>query len=112
MATVCSYCDNIIPVASASYDSTMRLWDAVTRACVKTLEGHGMVRSVCFSPDGRRLASGSRDRTVRLWDMETGACVRTLEGHGDDVTSVCFSPDGRLVASGSCDATARLWLLE
>ena len=69
------------------------------------------VRSVCFSPDGRRLASGSEDRTVRLWDVEKGACVKTLEEHGDYVKSVCFSPDGRTVASCSSDMTARLWLL-
>ena len=83
-----------------------------------TLGGHGgwvssgnWVLSVCFSPDGRRLASGSGDRTVRLWDVETGACVRTLEGHGGWVMSVCFSPDGRMVASSSFDRTVRLWLL-
>ena len=90
----------------------VRLWDAETGACARTLEGHGdAMYSVCFSPDGRRLATGSNDNTVRLWDVETGACVRTLEGHGDWVVSVCFSPDGRWVATGSEDNTVRLWLL-
>ena len=90
----------------------MRLWDAETGACVRTLEGHGdFVTSVCFSPDGRQVASGSYDDTARLWDAETGTCVMTLEGHSDQVYSVCFSPDGRQLASGSGDNTARLWLL-
>ena len=68
-----------------------------------------MVTSVCFSPDGRRLASGSDERTVRLWDVETKARVRTLKGHGGVVLSECFSPDGRRVAPASADETVRLW---
>ena len=74
------------------------------------LDGHqGEVRSVCFSPDGSRLASGSRDATVRLWDPGSGQQTAMLDGHQGGVLSVCFSPDGSRLASGSGDNTVRLW---
>lgn len=67
-------------LASASDDTTVRIWDTETGALQQTLEGHtDEVNSVAFSPDGRRLASASYDETVRIWDIETGALQQTLE---------------------------------
>ncbi|KAI9861749.1 MAG: hypothetical protein M1813_005098 [Trichoglossum hirsutum] len=97
-------------VASASWDETVRLWDAVTGGAVQTLKGHiHWVNTVVFSPDGKLVASASEDKTVRLWDTVTGAAVQTLKGHIHWVNTVVFSPDGKLVASASGDKTVQLW---
>ncbi len=99
-------------LATASKDGTVRVWNAATAACLRTLRGHtSEVTSVAFSPDGQSLASGSEDTTVRVWDVERGTLMRTLEGHNDHVQAVAYSPDGKLLASGSRDASVRLWEL-
>ena len=65
-----------------------------------TLRGHsGEAHSVCFSPDGKRLATGSRDNTAKVWDAASGKELLTLRGHTGPVNSVCFSPDGTQLAT-------------
>jgi WD40 repeat protein/serine/threonine protein kinase len=79
-------------------------------AQVLTLAGHSdWVRSVAFSPDGRRLATTSRDHTARVYDVITGRQILLLSGHTHIVRSAAFSPDGRRIATASADRTARVW---
>jgi WD40 repeat protein/tRNA A-37 threonylcarbamoyl transferase component Bud32 len=97
-------------LASASYDQTIRLWDAATGNLVAVLKGHtGWVTRVEFSPDSQRLISGSQDRSLRLWNGTTGAPLAVLRGHTGAIDSVAYSPDGGLVAAGSIDRAIRFW---
>ena len=77
---------------------------------LQTLQGHTSgVRSVAFSPDGKRIVSGSIDNTLKIWDAVSGEELQTLEGHTTSVYSVAFSPDGKRIVSGSLDTTLKIW---
>ena len=74
-------------------------------------EGHcERVRSVVFSPDGKKITSASSNKMVRLWDVKKGEPIGApLEGHHGWVLSVVFLPDGKRIASASSDKTVWLW---
>jgi WD40 repeat protein len=56
-------------IATASFDGTVKLWDAATGQEVLTLRGHTVgVLCVAFSPDGTKLVSGGHDTLAVVWD--------------------------------------------
>jgi len=58
-------------MCSASFDSTVRLWDVERGQCIHKLTRHlEPVYSVAFSPDGRHIASGSFDKCVHIWNVQ------------------------------------------
>ena len=98
-------------LATASFDTTAKLWD-LQGNCLVTFTGHNnWVRSVSFSPTGDSIATASSDKTAKLWDLQ-GNCLVTFTGHNDSVRSVSFSPTGDAIATASQDKTAKLWDLQ
>jgi hypothetical protein len=78
--------------------------------CRATLRGHaGMVHSVSFSEDGKRVVTRGEDRAPRLYQASNGAFVAALKGHTAAVISCRWSPDSQAVATASKDGSLRLW---
>ena len=97
-------------IASAGYDRSMQVWDAMTgRQFIILRNTSSGINTVSWSPDSRYLASGGNDKMVQIWDAVTRNNLFTYRGHTGYVTAVAWSPDGKLLASASVDHTVQLW---
>ncbi|PRP87362.1 ribosome assembly protein 4 (RSA4) [Planoprotostelium fungivorum] len=94
-------------IYSASYDCTLKQWEAKGNfSCKRTFAGHkGCINSFVY--DDRRLVSGSGDHEVKIWDIKTGQCQNTLRGHKDEVMCVQMMDD--VIVTGSNDQTVKMW---
>lgn len=90
-------------LASASRDTTIRVWDE-DGECIHVLRGH-TDHVLCLAVFGDRLASGSDDSTIRFWDFAAGECMAVLPCHTWVTALVEFS--GYLISATF--ATLTFW---
>ena len=70
-------------LASASIDSTVKLWNVATGQIALTLQHLGPATGVTFSSDGRLMATSGADATARLW---SAASLSEADGDGPSRT--------------------------
>jgi WD40 repeat protein/serine/threonine protein kinase len=103
-----SFSPDGLSLASASFDKTIKLWDAVKGMPLKTYLGHtSTVLGVSFSPDGQRLVSAGADKTIKLWDARVDQ--ELLSVHQKSPTCASLSHDGRRLATSSEDHSVKIW---
>jgi WD40 repeat protein len=107
-------------LATADYDHIVKIWDADSHECLKTLgetkdfDGPVDLKALAFSPDGKFLAlkAGARLQVWRSSPWEEVTAIRVAEPRRNYNEAVVFSPDGKLLTTrmaggiGFVDATA------
>jgi WD40 repeat protein len=106
-------------LASASFDSTVKLWDPGTGALLWSVTNdmpesnvrETEMRAVAFSPNGQLLATGDKSDRVKLWQASDGSLKAVLTGHSGSIESVALSANGQYLATGASghDDRVKLW---
>ncbi|EXC04355.1 Protein LST8-like protein [Morus notabilis] len=89
-------------LATASYDHTIRFWEAKSGRCYRTIQypdseisydlHTNNVMAVGFQCDGKWMYSGSEDGTVKIWDTRAPGCQREYESRAA-VNTVVLHPN-------------------
>ena len=92
---------------TASWDSTVRLYDVVANQLRLQYLHEGPVFDVTFQGNNVCWSAGA-DKKVKKFDFQTQVDI-TVGQHSEPVRSIEFIPDVNLIASGSWDASLKLW---
>lgn len=99
-------------LATASRDSTLRVWEPLTGLRLDTKSVGGPLLALAYSPDvdpaPRLLAAAGERRVINSWDTRNRNEADLARGHPRAVRSLAFSPDGLIFATGCDDGVVRL----
>eukprot|EP01063_Lacrimia_lanifica_P020738 TRINITY_DN2802_c1_g2_i1.p2 TRINITY_DN2802_c1_g2~~TRINITY_DN2802_c1_g2_i1.p2 ORF type:complete len:351 (+),score=119.39 TRINITY_DN2802_c1_g2_i1:22-1053(+) len=98
-------------LATASYDRTIRFWEAPSGICMRTLNFQdSQVNCMCTSPDKTFLAAAGH-KYIRLYELGASSQVpaSTIEAHSANVTGLVYFRNERFLISSSEDGTIKIW---
>ncbi|OJI79582.1 hypothetical protein ASPTUDRAFT_48250 [Aspergillus tubingensis CBS 134.48] len=102
-------------LAVSTYAGTLEIWDLTTRHVIHRLEGHSdEVRSLTFSPDGRKLVSFKGcEQAVRIWDLHGLSKLEQSPGSAsntyEELHKAFVSPSGQTAMFTRYDSVPEIW---
>jgi WD40 repeat protein len=101
-------------LASAFYNSTIRVWNTATGTHLATLKDNmlGYVTYMIFSPNGSRLATKSDDGMAHMWNITTWTHMHTIKSGDGDIKTFSFTPDSRFLVSVTDANIIQCWSVD
>lgn len=95
-------------LATASWDGTVKVWDASSMNLQNTFTGHtNAVTSLSFAQKSCYLASGGKDGSIILWNVQEGSHLKHLT-HNAPINQVLFSKNKYWIVAAT-DNGVLLW---
>ena len=98
-------------LATAGYDHTIRLWEAPSGICYKTMQHpDSQVNKLEISPDKQYIAAAGNP-SLRIFDINGSSpnAVSSYDGHTNNITAAGFQREGKWMYTGSEDGTIKIW---
>eukprot|EP00913_Durusdinium_trenchii_P008806 g8272.t1 len=96
-------------IATASWDGSIRLWNATTGELEKSIQGHERhVFALAWSPDGKELYSSGYDRAIKCW-RPAELAISTQFKIVSRMTDCQLTPDGSSLIVGSSSGHLNLY---
>lgn len=91
-----------VVLATAGYDHTLRLWEATSGICYRTLQyPESQINKLEITADKTQIAAAGNGQ-IRVFDVNSNDTqpINTFDGHTGNVTAVGFQKDSKWMYSG------------
>lgn len=95
--SICFSPDNSY-IASGNRDGDIVYWDAKNGKKLKSFGRHDLLKTLCFSSDGKTLLSAG-GYTIILWNVESGSDVRSFTCQNENMELARLFEDGRYIVT-------------
>jgi serine/threonine protein kinase len=95
-------------IVTSGSDATVKVWNAATRALVRTVPLDAGT-ATALAADGRRAAAGHKDGSVSVWDLDAGDKVAAFKRNASAISAVAFMGTQDRFAVSARDGTVTLF---
>lgn len=96
-------------IATASEDSTVRLWNTGNGQMLKSFRGGSSNVVLDLDLCGSLIAACGTDKMCRIWNTRTERLIHQLVGHSQKVTSARFITGDKSILTASADRSMKVW---